>query len=99
MHSRASGAAHERQHKEESFWKKLVRSIETRASDLVGTRSRLIRLSTSDGHMRCTASDGRGTAARPASHLLNAYVDVLRRTRRNAYTIRGVAPHNDHRTC
>ena len=59
---------------------------------LVGTRSHVIRLSTSDGHMRCTASDGRGTPARPASHVLNAYVDVLHRTRRNAYTIRGVAP-------
>jgi len=57
----------------------------------VGTRSRAIRVSTSDGHLRCTASDGRCTPARPASQVWNASVDVLRRTRRNAHTIRGAA--------
>ncbi len=57
-----------------------------------GTRSRLIRGSTSNGHVWCTASDGRGTPARPASHVWNASVDVLRRTRRNSHTIRGAAP-------
>jgi hypothetical protein len=36
----------------------------------VGTRSRSIRVSTSDGYVRCTASDGRCTPARPASHVL-----------------------------
>jgi hypothetical protein len=34
---------------------------------VVGTRSRLIRVSMSDGHIRCTASDGGCTLARPAS--------------------------------
>ena len=33
-------------------------STRSRATVLVGTRSRVIRLNTSDGHMRCTASDG-----------------------------------------
>ena len=42
--------------------------------------------------------DGRGTPAPPASHVWNASVDVLRRTRRNAYTIRGAAPDVNHRT-
>ena len=65
----------------------------------VGTRSRLIRGSTSDGHVWCTASDGRGTPARPGwPPVWNAPVDVLRRTRRNAYTIRGAAPDVNHRT-
>ena len=67
-------------------------STRSRATVLVGTRSRLIRLSTSDGHVRCTACGGSGTPARPASHVRNAYMDVLRRTRRNAYTIRGGGP-------
>jgi hypothetical protein len=58
----------------------------------------LIRGSTSNGHVRCTGSDGRGTPARPASHVWNASVDVLRRTRRNAHTIRGAAPDVIHRT-
>src|SRR5271166_3045809 len=44
------------------------------------------------------ASDGRCTPARPASHVWNASVDVRRRTRRNAYTIRGAAPELNHRT-
>src|SRR5260370_22128154 len=44
------------------------------------------------------ASDGRYTPARPASHLWSASVDVLRRTRRNAYTIKGAAPEVNHRT-
>ena len=44
------------------------------------------------------ASDGRCTPARPASHGWNASVDVRRRTRRNAYTIRGAAPEVNHRT-
>jgi hypothetical protein len=69
-----------------------------RATVRVGTRSRLIRGSTSNGHVRCTGSDGRGTPARPASHVWNASVDVLRRTRRNAHTIRGAAPDVIHRT-
>ena len=64
----------------------------SRATVLVGTRSRLIRLSTSDGHVPCTACGGRRTPARPASHVRNAYMDVLRRTRRNACTIRGGGP-------
>ena len=38
------------------------------------------------------------TPARPASHVRNASVDVLRRMRRNAYTIRGAAPDLNHRT-
>ena len=38
------------------------------------------------------ASDGSCTLARPASPVWNASVDVLSRTRRNAYTIRGAAP-------
>ncbi len=41
----------------------------SRATVQVGTRSRLIRGSTSDGHVRCAASDGRGTPARPALHV------------------------------
>src|SRR5712664_2674411 len=44
------------------------------------------------------ASDGRCTRARPASHVWNASVDVLRRTRRTAHTIRGAAPEVNHRT-
>ena len=44
------------------------------------------------------ASDGRCTPARPASHVWNASVDVLRRTRRNAYPIKGAAPELNHRT-
>jgi anti-anti-sigma factor len=52
----------------------------------------LIRVSTSDGRVPCDASDGRRTPARPASHLWNVSVDVLRRTRRNAHAIRGIAP-------
>jgi hypothetical protein len=36
---------------------------------LVGTRSRAIRRSTSDGDVRCSASDGRCTPARPARHV------------------------------
>jgi hypothetical protein len=39
-----------------------------------------------------TATDGGCTPARPALHLWNASVNVLRRTRRNAYTIGGAAP-------
>ncbi len=61
-------------------------------------RTSAIRGSPSDGHVRCTASDGRGTQARPALPVWNASVDVLRRTRRNAYTIRGAAPDVNHRT-
>jgi hypothetical protein len=59
---------------------------------MVGTRSRLIRFSVSDGYVRCTASDDCSTPARPWSHVWNASVDVLRRTRRNADAIRGAAP-------
>src|ERR1700751_4029682 len=59
---------------------------------MVGTRSRLIRVRTSDGHVRWSASDGSCTPARPASPDWNASVDVLRRTRRNANTIRGTGP-------
>ena len=44
------------------------------------------------------ASDGRCTPARPASQVWNASVDVLRRTRRNADTIRGAASDLNHRT-
>jgi hypothetical protein len=44
------------------------------------------------------ASDGRCTRARPASHVWTVSVDVRRRTRRNAYTIRGAAPGLNHRT-
>jgi hypothetical protein len=36
---------------------------------LVGTRSRAIRRSTSDGDVRCSASDGRCTPARPERHV------------------------------
>ena len=36
---------------------------------LVGTRSRAIRRGTSDGDVRCSASDGRCTPARPARHV------------------------------
>jgi hypothetical protein len=63
-----------------------------------GTRSRLIRVSTSGGHVRCTAFHGRCTPARPASHVWNASVDVPRRTRRNASTIRGACIGCRHRT-
>jgi hypothetical protein len=45
----------------------------------VGTRSRLIRVSTSDGLVWRTASDGRYTPARPASHIWKGSVDMLRR--------------------
>jgi hypothetical protein len=61
-------------------------------SKKVGTRSRLIRVGTSDGHAPCTASDVRGTPARPGSQVWNASADVLRRTRRDANPIRGAAP-------
>ena len=44
------------------------------------------------------ASDGSCTRARLASHVWNASVDVRRRTRRNAYTIRRAAPELNHRT-
>jgi hypothetical protein len=64
----------------------------SRATVQVGTRSRLVRGSTSDVHVWRTASDGRCTPARPALHLWNASVNVLRRTRRNAHTIGGAAP-------
>jgi hypothetical protein len=46
----------------------------------------------SAGHVRCTASYGRCTLARPASPVWNASVDVLRRTRLNADTIKGATP-------
>jgi hypothetical protein len=59
---------------------------------MVGTRSRLIRVRTSDGHVRWSASDGSCTPARPASPVWNASVNVLRRTRRNADTPSGAAP-------
>jgi len=36
---------------------------------LVGTRSRAIRRSTSDGNVRCSASDGSCAPARPASRV------------------------------
>ena len=68
------------------------------ATEQVGTRSRSIRGRTSAGDVRCSASDGRSTPARPASHVWNASVDVRRRTRRNVYTIRGAAPELNHRT-
>ena len=64
----------------------------SRTTVQVGTRSRLVRGSTSDVHVWRTASDGRCTPARPALHLWNASVNVLRRTRRNAHTIGGAAP-------
>ena len=54
----------------------------SRATAQVGTRSwtrsRLIRGSTSDGHVRCTASDDRCIPARPALQVWNASVDVPR---------------------
>jgi hypothetical protein len=62
------------------------------AGMLVGTRSRLIRGSGSAGHVRCSASDGSCTPARPASPVLNASLDSLRRTRRNVDRIRAAAP-------
>jgi hypothetical protein len=46
-------------------WKVFPRMV------LVGTRSRLIRVRTSEGHVRCSASDGRWTPARPASPVRN----------------------------
>src|SRR5271165_2492283 len=58
----------------------------------VGTCSRAIRGSTSDERVGCSASDGRYAPARPALHVWNASVDVRRRTRPKAYTIRGAAP-------
>jgi hypothetical protein len=64
----------------------------------VGTRSHLIRLSTSDGHIGCTASDGKCTPARPASQVWKRLMDVLRWTRRNTHTIRGAAPGVNQRT-
>jgi hypothetical protein len=39
------------------------------------------------------------TPARPASHVGNASVDVLLRTRRNADTISGAAPEVNQRRC
>ncbi len=39
------------------------------ACGVVGTRSRAIRVSTTDGRVRCTASDGRCVPARPALHV------------------------------
>ena len=39
------------------------------------------------------------TPARPASHVWNASVDVLLRTRRNADTISGAAPEVNQRRC
>jgi hypothetical protein len=47
-----------------------------RATAQVGTCSRLIRGSMSDGHLRCTASDRRCAPARPASHVWNASLGV-----------------------
>jgi hypothetical protein len=55
-------------------------------------RSRLIRVSTSDGSVSRAASASRCTPARPGSPVWNASVDVLRRTRRNADTIGGGTP-------
>lgn len=48
-----------------------------------GTRSRAVRGSTSDGHVRYTRPDGSCAPARPASHVWNVSVNVLRR---NAHT-------------
>jgi hypothetical protein len=59
---------------------------------MVGTRSRLIRVRTSDGHVRWSVCDGSCTPARPASPVWNASVDVLCRTRRNADALSGAAP-------
>ena len=42
---------------------------------LVGTRSRAIRRSASDGNVRCSASDGGCVPARPASHVHRACED------------------------
>ena len=47
-----------------------------RATVQVGTRSRLIRGSMSDGHVQCTVSDRRCAPARPASHVWNASFGV-----------------------
>jgi hypothetical protein len=58
----------------------------------VGTRSRLIRGSVPNGHVRCTASDDSCTPARPGSPVWNVSEDVLRRTRRNAETLSGAVP-------
>jgi glycine/D-amino acid oxidase-like deaminating enzyme len=60
----------------------------------VGTRSRLIRVSTSEGRVWCTASDDRYTPARPASHVWNVSVDVLRRiARERVPTIASASPN------
>src|ERR1700730_12019308 len=64
----------------------------SRATAQVGTRSRLIRGSTCDGHLRCTTSDGRGTPARPALQVWNASVHVLRRTRRRSEALQRMLP-------
>ena len=53
-----------------AFWKDYVEKAGTAGSDhVVGTRSCAIRGRTSAGHVRCSASDGRCTPARPASHV------------------------------
>jgi hypothetical protein len=57
----------------------------------VGTRSCGTGVACLDGRVRRTVSDGRYALARAASHGWNASVDVLRRTRRNAHTLRGAA--------
>jgi hypothetical protein len=64
---------------------------------MVGMRSRLIRVRTSDGHIRCTGFDGSCTSARPASPVWNASVDVLRRTRRKRGYARRSRPGGDQR--
>jgi hypothetical protein len=64
------------------------------ARHVVGTRSRAIRVSTSDGHVRCTRLQwyALGRVRRRAS------VDVPRWTRRNVYAISGAAPDLNYRT-
>jgi hypothetical protein len=52
----------------------------------------MIRFSSSDGPVPCTAYASSCTPARPGSLVRNASLDVLRRTRRNADTIIGAAP-------
>jgi hypothetical protein len=63
-----------------------------------GTRSRVIRGSTSDGHVRCTRLRRSMHSGASGVARLERFLDVLRRTRRNAYTIRGAAPELNHRT-
>jgi hypothetical protein len=46
-----------------------------RCHAMVGTRSRLIRVSTSDGHSRCSASDRVRVPARPAQHVHRSVPD------------------------